>query len=164
MEEKSSNSGRQPVPAWAVSLVLASLSLWVGAAVFFSAAVLPTLFLNLLPSEAGRIAALVFPIYFRAGLVVGVVATLAAARIARDGGRRWVAAAALLALMTVVQGWSAIVMHPEMARIRGVVGQEERFQQLHKLSVRLNSIVLAGGLALLVAGGYLFVARRDEDS
>lgn len=164
MEGDRSKDRGNAVPAWAVSLLLVSLGLWVGAAVFFSAGVLPVLFLNLLPSEAGRIAALVFPVYFRAGLVVGLIATLAAARIARDGGHRWLAVTALLGLMTAVQGWSALVVHPEMARIRGVVGQEERFQQLHRLSVRLNAVVLGGGVLLLVAGGYLFAPRRDGDS
>lgn len=164
MEGDFSRMPKLGAPAWTVSVLLLSLALWVGAAVFFSAAVLPVLFLNLLSSEAGRIAALIFPVYFQAGLVLGAIATLAAARIACDGGRRWVAVAALLGVMTAAQGWSAVVVHPEMACIRGVVGQEERFQQLHRLSVRLNAVVLGGGVLLLLSGGFLFYARRDGDS
>lgn len=164
MDDQSLVRDESPAPAWVVSLMLVSLSLWVGATVFFSGAVLPMLFLNLLPAEAGRIAALLFPVYFRAGAVVGVVSTLAAFRIARSAGRRWLAAAALLGAMTLVQGWTAAVLHPEMASIRGVVGQEARFQHLHELSVRLNAVVLGGGLLLLVAGGFLFRVRREGDS
>jgi hypothetical protein len=149
-------------PAWAVSLLMLSLSLWLGAVAFFSGGVLPALFLNLEPHEAGRIAALVFPVYFRAGLVLGLLACTAALVLARSQGRKWKIAAGLLVAMTACQAWSALVVHPEMARIRGVDGEAGRFQELHRLSVRLNSVVLGGGLLLLVAGGYLFTVRRDE--
>jgi len=124
--------------------------------------VLPVLFTSLEPSEAGRIAALVFPIYFRAGLVVGVVSTACAALLARRGGRRWQAVFVMLLCMTAAQGWSALVLHPEMAGIRGVADQVGRFQSLHKLSVRLNSIVLIGGMLLLAAGGFLLTPRRGR--
>jgi uncharacterized integral membrane protein len=122
--------------------------------------VLPVLFTSLEPSEAGRIAALVFPIYFRAGLVVGIVSTVSAALLARSGGRRWQAVFALVLCMTLAQGWSALVIHPEMATIRGVAEQVERFQSLHALSVRLNGVVLAGGMLLLASGGFLLSPRR----
>lgn len=156
------NPRNSSAPRWLVSLALASTGLWIGSAAFFSGAVLPLLFLNLEPSEAGRIAALLFPSYFRAGLVAGVAATSAAFAVARIAGRRWRAAAALLLAMTLAQAWSALVLHPEMAAIRGVVGQEARFQQLHRFSVRLNAVVLLGGGILLAAGGWLLTARRDE--
>lgn len=156
------SSAPKAAPAWALSLFVAALSLWIGAAAFFSAGVLPLLFLNLDPSQAGGIAALLFPTYFRAGLAAGLVATLAAVRIARQGGRRWRYAALLLLAMTAAQGWSALVVHPQMARIRGVAGEEVRFQQLHRESVRLNGFVLAGGVLVLVAAGYLLSARRDD--
>ena len=149
-------------PAWAVSLFVTSLGLWIGAAVFFSAGVLPVLFTSLEPSEAGRIAALVFPLYFRAGLAVAIVTSASALVLARGGSRRWQAVVVLLVCMTLAQGWSALVVHPEMARIRGVAEQLERFQQLHVRSVRLNSVVLGGGLLLLAAAGFLFSPRRGR--
>jgi len=163
-DDGSDPAGRRAdvAPAWVVSLLVTSLSLWVGAAAFLTAGVMPVLFLNLAPSEAGRIAALVFPVYFRAGLVVGIVASLSAFLLSRGGGRRWQAAFALLVLMTAAQGWSALVVHPEMARMRGVEAEAAHFQQLHRLSVRLNGVVLAGGLALVCAGGMLFSRRRDQ--
>ncbi len=153
-------SGR--APAWSVSVLITSVALWIGAAVYLSAGVLPLLFMNLEPAEAGRIAALVFPLYFRAGLALGLVATLAAAVVARGGGRRWAGVMALLAAMTLAQGWSAVVVHPEMAAIRGVEAELARFQQLHALSVRLNSIVLFGGGLLLVGSGFLFSRNRGR--
>ena len=153
---------RVAAPAWAVSLFVGSLALWVGAAVFLSAGVLPVLFANMDSSAAGGIAALIFPVYFRAGLAVGVVACTAAFVLARRGGRRWQAVFALLVCMTAAQAWAALVVHPEMARIRGVEVQVERFQQLHRLSVRLNSVVLGGGVLLIAAAGFLFSQRRGE--
>lgn len=146
--------------AVATSVFVASLALWAGAAVFLSAGVLPLLFTSLEPAEAGRIAALVFPLYFRAGLVLGVVATLAAWRLARGGGRRWQGVVALVACMTLAQGWSALAIHPEMAGIRGDDDHIERFQELHTLSVRLNGVVLVGGLLLLAGSGLLLSRRR----
>ena len=111
---------RNDVPAWAVSLFVSALALWIGAAVFFSAGVLPVLFTSLAPADAGGVAALLFPVYFRAGLAVAVLACAAAARIATSKGGKWKGVVALLVVMTLAQGWSALILHPEMASIRGV--------------------------------------------
>jgi hypothetical protein len=142
-------------PAWAVSVFVSALALWIGAAVFFSAGILPVLFTSLAPAEAGGMAALLFPVYFRAGLAAAVVACAAAARIAAAKGGKWKGVVALLLVMTLAQGWSTVVIHPEMAGIRGVEAEVARFQQLHKLSVRLNGVVLVGGLLLLGGSGFL---------
>jgi len=147
---------------WMVTLFLTSVGLWVGAAAFFSAGVLPVLFTSLEPSDAGRIAALLFPVYFRAGLVVGVVACGAAALLARGGGLKWRVVVAVLVAMTASQAWTTLAIHPEMAGIRGDAAKVDRFQQLHRQSVRLNSVVLGGGILLLLAGGFLFERRRGE--
>lgn len=163
MPDEFAVSSRSGAPSWALPVFVLSLSLWIGGVVFYSGAVLPLLFMNLEPADAGRIAALVFPVYFRAGLAAGLVATAAALVLSRGGGRAWRAVFAALVVMTVAQGWSALVVHPEMAKIRGDQQQVERFQQLHHLSVRLNGIVLGGGLLILAASGLLF-QRRDGGS
>lgn len=155
----SGSSAAQP-PGWAVSLFVSALGLWMGAATFFSAVVLPTLFMNLETSEAGSIAALLFPFYFRVGLGLGVVSTAAAAMVGRGGGRRWHLVVALLALATAAQAWTTLVIHPEMATIRGVDSEVPRFQSLHQLSVRLNGVVLGVGMLTLLGGGFL-LRRRD---
>jgi hypothetical protein len=151
---------RDEAASWLVSLFVGAVSLWIGATVFFSAGVLPVLFTSLAPAEAGRIAALLFPVYFRAGLAAGLVSCVAAALLARSLGGKWKAAFALLALMTLAQGWSTLVIHPEMASIRGIEAEVGRFQELHQLSVRLNAVVLGGGLLLLGASGFLLARRR----
>jgi len=151
------------MPVWATSLLLTSLALWIGATAFLTGGVLPALFMNLEPSEAGRIAQLVFPVYFRAGLALGIVASITAMLLSPGGGTRWKVAAALLVVMTLAQAWQALLLHPEMIAIRGDSSQLERFQALHRLSVRLNGVVLGGG-ALLLLGSGLFFVRRGGDS
>jgi len=149
-------------PAWAVSIFVLALASWFGGAVFYSAAVLPVLFLNLAPHDAGSIAALIFPVYFRAGLVAGVVACASAWVLARSGGRRWKGALVVLLVMTAAQAWQAFAIMPEIARIRGNDAEARRFQDLHELSVRLNGVVLAGGFLLVAGSGYLLARRRDD--
>lgn len=117
--------------------------------------------MNLEPHHAGEIAALIFPIYFDAGLVAGVITTAAAAGIAARGERRWKIAFGVLVVMTVAQAWSALVVFPEIARLRGVDSEVARFQDLHHLSVRLNGVVLCGGILLLAASGLMLARRRD---
>ena len=148
-------------PAWAVSLFVTSLALWFGGAVFLSAGVMPALFTRLEPSEAGRIASLIFPIYFHAALAVGVVACVASFLVARSGGRLWFAATLLLVVMTAAQAWTTFVVAPEMSRIRGDANRVLRFQELHRLSVRLNSVILVGGLVLVAGSGFL-LSKRDR--
>lgn len=143
----------------AVAFFVGSISLWIGGAAFFSGVVLPLLFVNLPPADAGSVAALLFPSYFRVGLTLGLVATVSAGVLCSDGSRRWRWTLALVATMTLAQAWSALVVHPEMASLRGSVEGAARFQDLHRLSVRLNAVVLAGGAALLAAAGGLFSRR-----
>jgi hypothetical protein len=150
------------VAAVATSAWLASIALWVGGSLFFSGIVLPILFLGMPPAEAGNVAALLFPAYFQFGMGTGVVALAAAFLLARRGGRRWRAATVLLALMLLAQGWVTFVVHPPMQGIRGDEAHAARFQELHQRSVRLNAVVLLGGVLLLGAGGALLRPRDDR--
>lgn len=160
MDATPSPSSAAEPSGWTVSLFVSALGLWMGAATFFSAVVLPTLFMNLETAQAGSIAALLFPFYFRVGLGLGMVTTLAAALVGRGGGRRWLVVVALLAGITAAQAWSTLVIHPEMAQIRGVDSEVPRFQSLHQLSVRLNGMVLGVGMLVLLGSGFLL--RRRE--
>ncbi len=66
--------GGEPVrQRWIFSLYLLALGAWVGAMLFFSAVVLPLLFTQLGPGEAGPIAALIFPYYYKVGLAAAVL-------------------------------------------------------------------------------------------
>ena len=144
-----------------VAVFVTALSLWMGTVAFYSGVVLPVLFTHLSATEAGSIAALVFPWYFRVGCVLGIVATAAALLLARGGGLRWRVAAGVLAVMTASQLYSTLIVHPEVARLRADNAvQSERFQSLHESSVRLNAVVLLGGVLLLFGSGLLL--RRRE--
>lgn len=163
-ESDARRSGAGTTPgAIVVAVFVSALALWVGTAAFYSAVVLPVLFINLPVAEAGSIAALLFPWYFRVGCVLGVVASVSALRLARGAGRPWQLAAAVLTVMTAAQLYSTAVVHPEVARLRGDSAQVERFQALHRLSVRLNAVVLAGGFVLLCGSG-LLLGRRERSA
>ncbi|HYB97763.1 MAG TPA: DUF4149 domain-containing protein [Candidatus Limnocylindrales bacterium] len=139
------------------------MALWIGGSVFFSALVLPVLFINMpSPSEAGAVAALLFPIYFRAGLACSLIALVLALVLARGAGRLWQAAVLVVAVMAAVQAYSALLLHPEMAGLRGRPEHVERFQALHRRSVQLNNVVLAAGMALLLSSGVLLLGRRER--
>jgi hypothetical protein len=141
------------------TLYLLALGLWVGAAVFFSAVVLPLLFTSMEPARAGEIAALVFPYYFRFGAALGALLLGTAIVIAlRDRGV-WRGVALAAAVMFGCQAYAAFVLHPEMAAIREIESERPRFDALHHRSVRLNGVVLIGGLALMLSSGWL-LARR----
>ena len=141
------------------SFYVVALGLWVGAAVFFSIVALPVLFTSMEPARAGEIAALLFPYYFRFGAALAVVVLATASVLAVRSGGGWRAAAAIAAVMFACQAYAAFVVHPRMAAIREVPSERPQFDALHRRSVQLNGVVLAGGLVLLVSSGWL-LARR----
>ena len=148
------------------SVFVTTLSGWLGSAVFFSAVVLPTLFINLEPAVAGEIATLIFPLYYRFGLACGLILLGACVVAARHetttaGSVRvgWWAAVATVALMLLCQAYAELVIRPEMSEIRVLADARPAFDALHRLSVRLNAVVLAGGLALAAGSGFLLGRR-----
>ncbi|MBI5503876.1 MAG: DUF4149 domain-containing protein [Deltaproteobacteria bacterium] len=165
MQENATGPGRTGTSdgAAAIAVFVTALALWIGTAAFFSAVVLPVLFTHLAANEAGAIAALLFPWYFRVGCVLGIVALAVALHLARGAGKAWRFGTLVLALMTAAQLYSTVVVHPEVARLRGDRDQAQRFAQLHQLSVRLNAVVLGGGMLLLCGSG-LLLSRRERRS
>jgi hypothetical protein len=144
------------------SLFISSLVIWIGAALFFSLVVLPTLFMNLERANAGTVAALLFPAYFRLGAAAGGVllaTTLLIARHAGSSGRTWKLASGVVAAMLTCQLYATFVVHPEIDSIRGIESSQSRFDTLHKRSVRLNGVILLGGVGLVVCSGWLFDRR-----
>ncbi len=133
----------------------ALLACWVGGTVFFSIVVLPTLFRNLERSQAGDVAALLFPGYYRFGLACAVVLLAIALGFAYAGRSGWRAAALVLCSMLACQGIAAGVVRPRMAAIRGMPEHQREFDRLHRHSVRLNAVVLIAGIGLVAAGGRL---------
>ena len=140
------------------TIFILGLVIWVGTTVFLSLVIMPTLFMNLETSEAGGIAALLFPPYYLTGLAGGLLMLGAGVVLARNGGRAWRYAVGAVVIMFACQAYAHWVVRPDMAEIRGVESATGEFQRLHKTSVRLNAVVLVGGLALV---GFSGVLLRD---
>lgn len=135
---------------FAKGLFVTSAGLWAGAGVFFSLAILPTLFVNLETADAGRTAALLFPGYYAFGLAAGTLLLAAVTLLARSE-RRWYGVALAVVLALACQIYAAASVRPRMSELRGVASGVEEFQRLHRTSVRLNAVVLAITVALLAA-------------
>lgn len=142
-----------------ISLFIAALVAWIGAAVFFSLVVLPSLFINLETARAGEVAALLFPRYFQFGTAAGLLLLASSSYMARGGEPRWQVAAIVVAVMLACQLYSTFVVHPQIAELRGIESMKAAFDSLHKLSVRLNAVVLLGGIGLVAGSGVLFERR-----
>lgn len=145
----------------ASTLFIVALGLWAGAGVFFSGVVLPTLFLNLESSAAGQTAALLFPGYYGFGLVAGVLLLCASCWLARGGTRAWRAIVAAIVVAWACQLYAGFSIRPRMAELRGQAtgaGAVE-FQELHRLSVRLNAVVLIATLGVLVSSASVLSKR-----
>ena len=141
------------------SLFVFALTMWIGATTFFSIVVLPVLFTRLGPPRAGEVAALLFPFYYRFGVAFGVLLLGACAYLAARVRGAWRFACAVAALMLVCQAYAAFSLHPRVAALRGSETDRPLFDALHRRSVRLNGVVLAGGLILVLSSGYLLDKR-----
>jgi hypothetical protein len=146
------------LPWWRVvgNLVyLVALAVWSGAAVGLTFLTTPVIFAALDRDAASRLVGLLFPGYFRLGLVCValalVAATLAARQVAGPAYRRW-AVPLLLALMLGLMGYAGLVLEPQIAAVQARIPSfltdtdspaRQEFRRLHSLSSILNVIVLA---------------------
>lgn len=145
-----------------VALWLA-LAVWVGAVVFLSFVVAPTIFRTLPSATAGQVMGALFPSYYAVGAVAGVVA-LAATLVLWRSGRAGAPLVVLVALMLGTTAYAGGVVQPRAAVLRPMLhtpdpaeGVREEFDRLHRLAVGLNAGVLLLGLASIV------VAARAAD-
>jgi hypothetical protein len=137
------------------SLFNTSVGLWAGAGLFFSSVVLPTLFLRMDTTAAGSTASLLFPGYYVFGLVAGSASVVASAYFARAAGGAWYGVLLALVIAIGCQGYASGEVRPRMSELRGTPDGAEEFHRLHRLSVRLNGIVLFVTLGVAVASGLL---------
>lgn len=144
-----------------VELIL--LSLWLGAAVFFSAAVAPALFAAL-PTRtlAGVVVGRLLPMIFYSGMIVGIV--LVALQTMGRGG--WSFGARELAGLVMLGACAAsqFLVSPRIERLRSEIGgsleslapgdvRRAAFGRLHGISVAwLGLAMIAAVVALIVAG------------
>lgn len=138
------------------ALFVTAVGLWAGATVFFSAVVLPSLFLRLETAAAGQTAALLFPGYYAFGLITACAAALAAGYHAlAAGGRAWRVVLFALVVALGCQAYAEFGIRPQMSALRGRPDGVSEFQRLHRLSVRLNAFVLLVSLTSLAGAAGL---------
>ena len=142
---------------------LVSWALWIGAIVFFLFVVAPTAFRTLEVEHAGKLMRTLFPHYYLAGLVCGGFGLLSGGSLMAMRFWPWQGGSTVLALLfgiMVVALWARQRLVPRMNSLRDEAheAREEenddvhedvlsRWQRLHRLSVRLNLLVLLLGLA-----------------
>lgn len=134
-----------------------AVAIWSGAIVFQSAVVAPTVFDSLDVHQARRFLRSIFPRFYVLGLVSGAVflAGVGSLGVLLDWPAvlRWLAALAVVMLGSAALSlW--LVPHINAARDKGIAGQQ-RFRNLHRVSVMLTVLVLllaAASLVLLVSG------------
>ena len=153
--------------ALANGLYLFCLVLWVGSTLFFTLVVAPTLFSSLPVEAAGAAVSLVFPLYYVVAAICGLVLLVSLAwraqRLARAAAWREVGLVGVLWLCSLYAG---LVVQPRAAALKaernaggeGAVRAAAEFQRVHRVAMGLNTVVLIGGLVLVVA-----TSRRLRD-
>jgi hypothetical protein len=137
------------------SVYLIALTAWVGSVLFFSFGVAPIIF-KVLGSEAGgRFVRALFPRYYAWGAISGAVALPAAVAVPLcfpelRGPAVGVQALVILAgTLIMLYAGNSLTPAINAARDEGPAGHD-RFERLHRRSVRLNAVVLLLGLGLIV--------------
>ena len=125
-------------------LELLAIIVWLGSLLFFSLIAAPALFRALGKQDAGAAVRTIFPGYYLAGIVSGLVLLgVVAARGTLWGwtGMQPVSFGLFLILTSIVVA-SRQVLVPAINRARtGGAPTESRFQRLHRISVLLNLFV-----------------------
>jgi uncharacterized membrane protein len=139
------------------------LSLWVGGITIFTFIVTPVIFKSYPRDQAGEIVGRLFPGYFLYNLVLAALVLVLFFIVANDQSKlayRLSLVCAVTALL--VNLFIVFKLHPDAVRIKQQVTSFERespdsparkqFRKLHGVSAVLNLVLLAEGIALLVAG------------
>ena len=134
-----------------------ALALWVGGAALFTFILTPALFKSFDRDTAGNIVGVLFPGYFRWGLVLGAI-TLFCLLLVR--GWQWVTSAIIVVIMLLMTSVQAFVIEPQAAAIKKEIPSfvttpadhplRQKFKKLHGISAVGNLGVIGGGIALII--------------
>jgi hypothetical protein len=134
-----------------------AVALWVGGATLFTFVLTPTLFRSFDRDLAGTIVGVLFPGYFRWGLVCGVVALGGLLLMPRAGKFAPVIIVVVMLAITSVQ---AFVIEPKAAALKQEIPSfvstpedhplRQQFKKLHAVSAACNLSVIGGGIALVL--------------
>ncbi|KAB2840199.1 DUF4149 domain-containing protein [bacterium] len=141
-------------------LYLLGLVLWVGGIVFFSFFTTPTIFTQLPKDMASLVITAIFPKYYVLGYVAGGMMALGTLTEALLVKQLPLIRVILLALMLGCSVYAGTVVRPQVHDLKVQMKTVEedsdlgkslkvRFDGLHRRSVILNIVVLAGGLILI---------------
>lgn len=142
-------------------LFLLALGCWLGAIVFFSFVVAPSLFGTLDPQTAGMAVSAIFPQYYALGMAAASLALAGALVLWRRGAARgrWRAAAGALAVGLVATAWAGGVVQPRAQRLRvaahaagRMAGEDPAFRDAHRRAIVLNAAALVAALVGLACG------------
>jgi hypothetical protein len=137
------------------SIYVLALTAWVGSILFFSFAVAPIVFRVLDPPLAAKFLRALFPRYYAWGATAGAIALPAfvAGPLCYPEYRGPLvgvqAMAILFCILVMLYAGNSLTPAINAARDAGAEGAD-RFERLHRRSVRLNAIVLIVGSALLI--------------
>ena len=141
-------------------LYLLSLVCWLGAIIFFSAVVAPSVFQSIPIAEAGKLLSVLFPRYYLVGYIAGSIAVLLSFYFALTRAARgwWALATVALAIALGLTLYAGVIVRPRVDAIRTVVeeptpdpARRAEFDRLHRTSVMLNGAVLLFDLLALAA-------------
>jgi hypothetical protein len=139
-------------------LHLLTLGYGVGAIVFFSFVVAPTVFTVLGREQAGDVVAVIFPRYYQLGIGAAAIALVTAIALRARGSTRgaWTGSCVALAIGLAATLWAGAVVEPRARELRVAMhtaapGTDvaEEFAHAHRLAVTLNGIALLAGLTAL---------------
>jgi hypothetical protein len=138
------------------SIYVLAMASMVGSIVFFSFVVAPLIFRVLGAEGGGRFVRALFPRYYLWGAICGAIALPAyVAGPLCFPEYRGIAVgiqAGMLLCCTLIMLYGGNTLVPEINRARDEgPPSHDRFERLHRRSVRLNALVMALGIALLVA-------------
>lgn len=137
-----------------------AIACWLGGAALFTFQLTPAIFSAYSRDVAGGIVAVLFPGYFRWGLICGVVALISRFLFKT---RFTLASSLIIVIMLGLTAVQAFILEPRAAELKKTISSFEttaaddpqrlQFKKLHGISMAANLSVIAGGVVLVVLAG-----------
>ncbi|MBM9537900.1 DUF4149 domain-containing protein [Desulfobulbus alkaliphilus] len=137
-----------------------AIACWLGGMALFTFQITPAIFSAYSRDVAGGIVTVLFPGYFRWGLLCGVVALIS--RLLWRA-RFTLVSSLIIVIMLGLTATQAFILEPRAAELKKAIPSFEttaaddprrlQFTQLHRISMVANLSVIAGGVVLVVLVG-----------
>jgi hypothetical protein len=134
-----------------------AIACWVGGTSLFTFVLTPIIFKSFNRDMAGGIVGVLFPGYFKWGLVCGVIA-IATIFLAPTVKHKTISAV-IIAFMLAITSVQAFVIEPKATALKNEIPSFEttpqddplrvQFRKLHGVSAAGNLVVIGGGIALI---------------